>query len=75
VFEHPDAVELMELSTGFARRELATERLRRVCMEIRLYVAYLIKQMKDQHDDLRALYDGMSVDKRYMVAFYSGLPD
>lgn len=75
VFEHPDTVELMELSTGFARRELAIERLRRVCMEIKLYIAYLVKQMKEQHEDLRTVYDEMGVDQRYMVAFYSGLPD
>jgi len=75
VFEHPDAVELMELSTGFARHELATERLRRVCMEIKLYIAYLAKQLKEQHDDLRLMYEDMGADKRYMVSFYSGLPD
>jgi len=65
----------MELSTGYARRELATERLRRVCMETKLYIAYLIKQIKEQHDDLRAVYEDLSEDKRYMVSFYSGLPD
>jgi hypothetical protein len=75
VFEHPDAVELMGFGEGKVRTQMAIERLRRVCMEMKLYLAYLIKQVSVQHADTRKAYDELEENKRYMISFYSGLPD